>query len=254
MDLKNSVYIGIDPTSGNKEFSYAVLDSNLNLVKLADADMEEMAAFLEDQATAFVAVNAPGRVNSGLVKKKLDNAGASPGRTFRGVDVRLAEHELRERGIHVAGTPSREEYCPAWMQLGFALYQKLSDLGYKSLGAEGADRQVFETHPYACFCVLAESIPFPKPTMEGRLQRQSILFDKGLRINDAMEFFEEITRFKLMKGILPTDKLYSPEQLDVLVAAYTAWVAANRPGEVSNVGDKAEGQIFLPVKELQVKY
>jgi hypothetical protein len=86
------------------------------------------------------------------------------------------------------------------------------------------------------------------------LQRQSILFDKGLRINDAMEFFEEITRFKLMQGILPDDKLYSPEQLDVLVAAYTAWVVANRPGEVANVGDESEGQILLPVRELQDKY
>jgi hypothetical protein len=35
-----------------------------------------------------------------------------------------------------------------------------------------------------------------------------------------------------MKGLLPTDTLYSPEQLDVLVAAYTAWLAANRPDEV----------------------
>jgi predicted nuclease with RNAse H fold len=250
----DTLYIGIDPTSGKKEFGYAALDGNLNLITLADANMEELVAFLENQTSAFVAVNAPGRVNRGLVKNKRDEKNTSPGRTFRGVDVRLAEHELRERGIHVAGTPSREEYCPAWMQLGFALYQKLSDLEFKSLGAEGADRHVFETHPYACFCVLAESIPFPKPTMEGRLQRQSILFDKGLRIKDAMEFFEEITRFKLMKGILPTDKLYSPEQLDVLVAAYTAWVVANRPGEIANVGDKSEGQILLPVRELQNKY
>jgi hypothetical protein len=102
--------------------------------------------------------------------------------------------------------------------------------------------------------VLAESVPFPKPTLEGRLQRQSILFDKGLRIRDAMEFFEEITRFKLIKGILPTDVLYSPEQLDMLVAAYTAWLAANRPDEVTRVGDKSEGQMILPVRELQEKY
>ena len=250
----DTIYIGIDPTSGKKEFGYAALDGNLNLIKLADANMEELVEYLENQDSAFVAINAPSRVNRGLVKDKLDEKRTSPGRAFRGVDVRLAEHELRARGINVAGTPSREEYCPAWMQLGFALYQKLSDLEFKSLGAEGADRCVFETHPYACFCVLAESIPFPKPTMEGRLQRQSILFDKGLRINDAMEFFEEITRFKLMKGILPTDKLYSPEQLDVLVAAYTAWVAANRPGDMYKVGDKSEGQILLPVRELQNKY
>jgi len=69
-----------------------------------------------------------------------------------------------------------------------------------------------------------------------------------------MKFFEEITRFKLMKGILPTGVLYAPEQLDVLVAAYTAWLSAQRPDEVTRVGDKGEGQMILPVRELKKKY
>jgi hypothetical protein len=111
-----------------------------------------------------------------------------------------------------------------------------------------------ETHPFACYCVLAESIPFPKLTLEGRLQRQLLLSDKGLHIRDAMGFFEEITRFKLMRGILPTDVLYSPEQLDLLVAAYTAWLADRDPEAVIMVGDKEEGQIFLPARSLKQKY
>ena len=254
MLLTDTLYIGIDPTAGEKEVGYAVLDTNLNLIKLADSDVEELAAFLGERESVCAAVNAPARANRGLVKKKLEEGSSKSKSFFRGVDMRLAEHELRERGIAIAVTPSREEFCPAWMQVGFTLYQKLAEIGFKSLGVPAADYQVFETHPYACFCVLAESIPFPKPTLEGRLQRQSILFDKGLRINDAMEFFEEITRFKLIKGILPTDVLYSPEQLDVLVAAYTAWLAANRPDEVTRVGDKSEGQMLLPARELQEKY
>jgi hypothetical protein len=127
-------------------------------------------------------------------------------------------------------------------------------MGFKPYGTDGAACQVLETHPFACFCVLAESIPFPKPTLEGRLQRQLILNNKGLRINDAMDFFVEITRFKLMKGILPQGVLYLPEQLDVLVAAFTAWLSANRPNEVSRAGDKDEGQMLLPARELKDKY
>ena len=69
-----------------------------------------------------------------------------------------------------------------------------------------------------------------------------------------MGFFEEITRFKLIKGILPLEALYLPEQLDVLVAAYTAWQATQHPGEVIAVGDREEGQIILPVKSLREKY
>jgi len=254
MNMNNSVYIGIDPTSGYEEFGYAVLDGALNLVTLAAADLEELVAFLAKQEAAFVAINAPGGVNHGLVKQKLSQESSKPERNFRGVDIRLVEYELRERGIHVAGTPSREEFCPAWMQVGFALYQKLFEMGFKALGEAESPYQVLETHPHACFCVLAESVPFSKPTLEGRLQRQLLLNAKGLRINDAMAFFEEITRFKLMNGILPMDALYSSEQLDVLVAAYTAWLAANRPDEVIRVGDSNEGQLTLPVRDLKEKY
>lgn len=254
MLFTDSVYVGVDPTIGRKDFTYAALDADLNLVALADADIDDMTAFLGGQQSAFVAVNAPLRVNRGLVKKSLEKGSLTPGHTYRGVDMRLVEYELRARGISIAGTPAREELCPAWMQAGFSFYRKLSKMGFELFGTDGATHLLLETHPYACFCVLLEQNPFPKPTLEGRLQRQLKLYDKGLRIKDPMEFFEEITRFKLMKGILPTDALYTPDQLDVLAAAYTAWLAANRPEEVVAVGDKDEGQMILPVKELKEKY
>jgi predicted nuclease with RNAse H fold len=254
MIFTDSVYVGVDPTSGRKDFTYAALDRELNLVALADADIDDMTAFLGGHKSAVVAVNSPSRVNRGLVKRKFEKSSLTSGQAFRGVDMRLVEYELRTHGISVTGTPSREELCPAWMQVGFAFYRKLSKMGFKIYGTEDATHHWLETHPYACFCALLDQVPFPKPTLEGRLQRQLKLYDKGLRITDPMDFFEEITRFKLMKGILPTDVLYSPDQLDVLVAAYTAWLAVNRPGEVTEVGDISEGQMLLPVSELKEKY
>jgi hypothetical protein len=254
MISNDTLYIGVDPASGNKDFTYAALDGGLNLVALDDADMEDMLAFLEQHQAVVVAVNAPAHVNRGLVRKKLEIESHKPGQIFRGVDMRRGEYELRERGITVTGTPSREEYCPAWMQVGFALYQKLSEMGFEPYGIESSNPQFMETNPYACFCVLAESIPFPKHSLEGRLQRQLMLNNKGLQITDGMTFFEEITRFKLMRGILPTEMLYTPEQLDVLVATYTAWLSVSRPDEVIKVGDVGEGQMILPTRQLQEKY
>ena len=249
-----TLYIGIDPASGNKEFTFATLDDDLNLVNLDDADLDEMLAFLGKKKAIVVAVNAPARVNRGLVKAKLRRESGKPGQVFRGVDMRLAEYELRERGISVSGTASREEYCPAWMQTGFILYRKLSEMGFELFGTDGSERLYLETQPQACFCVMVEGSLFSKPTLGGRLQRQLILNDKGLRITDGMAFFEEITRFKLMRGILPTEALYTPEQLDVIVAAYTAWLAVCRPDEVIRIGAAGEGQIVLPVQELREKY
>jgi predicted nuclease with RNAse H fold len=254
MSVFAPVYIGINPTSSRKEFCYAVIDPDLNLVEMLEADTEHLVSLLAMQESALVAINAPSRVNQGLLKARLAAKDPKGDHQFRGVDIRLAEYELRQAGISVSGTPAREELCPGWMQAGFGLYRELSDLGYLPFPEEGAALLWIETHPYACFCALLDQTPFPQPTLEGRLQRQLILHEKGLRIGDPMDFFEEITRFKLLNGVLPLDTIYTNEQLDVLVAAFTAWVVDNQMDAFSLIGDRKEGYITVPVKELKEKY
>ncbi len=253
MLLTDSVYVGVDTTSGRKAFTYAALDRDLNLVALADADMEDVIAFLGGHQTANVAINSPSHVNVGLVRKNLEKQSLNL-HQVRGADIRVAEYELHARGIAVSGTGSREALCPAWVQLGFALYGKLAKLGFKPCPTDGASHQWLETHPYACFCVLLGRIPFPKPTLEGRLQRELVLFERGIRIRDPMDFFEEITRHKLLNGVLPMELVHVPEQLDALVAAYTAWLAVEKPAELIRIGEKREGFVTLPAKALKEKY
>jgi len=254
MFFSDSVYVGIDPASAHKDFAYAALDRDLNLLALSDADADDLTAFLGGQRAAVAAVNAPSHVNTGLLRKKLESQSLTPGHALRGVDMRLVEYDLRARGISVSGTPAREESCAAWTQAGFALYRRLSKMGFQPYRTDEAARQWLETNPHACFCALLEQVPFPKPTLEGRLQRQLVLHECGLRIKDPMDFFEEITRFKLKKGILPLDLVYSPEHLDALAAAYTAWLAAHKPDEALVLGEEQEGRLLLPVRELKEKY
>ena len=249
----DSVFVGIDPTSGHKSFTYAALDRGLNLVALGEGEIDDVMAFLGGQESAIVAVNAPSHVNHGLVRKNLEKQSLTP-HVLRGVDVRVAEHELRERGIAVSGTGARESLCPAWVQVGFALYRKLSKMGFKSYPEEGASHQWLETHPHAAFCVLLGESPLQKSTLEGRLQRELILYENGVRIKDPMDFFEEVTRHKLIRGILPMELVRLPEQLDALVAAYTAWMSAEKPNEVTRIGNKQEGLIVLPASPLKEKY
>ncbi len=101
---------------------------------------------------------------------------------------------------------------------------------------------------------MAEQVPLARLSLEGRLQRQIILYEQGLRIKDPMDFFEEITRYKLLKGILPMELLYAPEQLDALAAAYTAWLAVHKQEDVFMLGDAKEGRMVLPGKELKERY
>ncbi len=253
MLFTDSVCVGIDTTSGRKAFTYAALDRDLNLIALADGEIDEITAFLGGQKSATVAVNAPSHVNVGLVRRKLEKLSLTP-HQLRGVDIRMAEYELRERGIALGGTGSRETLCPAWVQVGFSMYRKLAKLGFKPYPEEGEAYLWLETHPHACFSILLGKSPLPKPTLEGRLQRELILFERGIRIRDPMNFFEEITRHKLMRGILPLELVYYPEQLDALVAAYTAWLAVVRPLELTRLGNKQEGFITLPAPILKEKY
>ncbi|MDP1714015.1 MAG: DUF429 domain-containing protein [Anaerolineales bacterium] len=253
MLITDSTFIGIDPTSGHKSFTYAVLDKDLNLLALADGEMEDVTAFLAGQGSATVAVNAPAGVNRGLVRQKLKKTMLTP-HQIRGAEFRVAEYELRQRGISVSGTPASVAISPAWMQLGFELYRKLEEFGFKKYPAEKMPYQMLETHPHACFCVMAGGVPLSKPSLEGKLQRQFILYERGIRIKDPMEFFEEITRYKMIKGLWPIELLYLPEQLDALVAAFVAWLAVNKPEHICFIGDQKEGMIVLPEKELKEKY
>ena len=129
MLFTDSVYVGIDPASGRKSFAYAALDRDLHLVTLADGELDDLTAFLGAQRSAVVAILAPSSVNQGLVRRKLESESLTPGMHIRGADLRMAEYDLRERGITVTGTPARVESCPAWMQSGFDLYKKLAKMG-----------------------------------------------------------------------------------------------------------------------------
>ena len=253
MLFADSTFIGIDPTSGHKSFTYAALDKDLNLVALSEGELDDVVAFLAGQQSATVAVNAPSGVNRGLVREMMKKSMLTP-HQIRGAEIRLAEYELRGRGIPVTGTPASVRVSPAWMQVGFSLYRRMEKSGFKKYPSDDAQFQMLETHPYACYCVMIGNAPLPKPSIEGKLQRQLVLYERGVRIKDPMEFFEEITRHKMAKGTWPMELLYQPEQLDAMVAAYTAWLAANKKDQVSALGDESEGLIVLPAKELKEKY
>ncbi len=253
MSLPSPLFIGIDPSGGRQPFVQAVLDEDARLRSLAEGELDDVLALLGGQETATVAVCAPPRPNRGLVRKQMEKHGQTAVR-LRGADMRMAEYELGQHGIGISHTPGREEMCPAWVQLGFELYRKLAGMGFKPYPSKTFPLQFLETHPQAAFCALLGQNPLPKPTLEGRLQRQVVLYENGLGIKDPMDFFEEITRHRLLQGVLPLDLIYTSEQLDAMSAAFTAYLAATRPQEVSLVGSASEGRIVLPVRELKERY
>jgi hypothetical protein len=122
--------------------------------------------------------------------------------------------------------------------------KRIRQAGFKSFSTKGNGNRWLETSAQDCFRAIIGQNPLPRRTLEGRLQRSAILYEQGLQISDPVEIFEEITRYKLVQGILPLDNIYSSKELDALTAAYVAWLAVNSPGQTV-----MRGEFVLPAQE-----
>lgn len=250
----SEIFLGVDTAGAEKPFTCAAVDGEGKLLILRACELEEVLSLLQSNSVSYVAINAPARPNQGLLRERLARH-VSYSSPLRRADMRLVEYELRQRGIHIAATPQQVASCAPWVQLGFGLYQRLTELGFDHYSdSRDRRRQVIETNAHAVFCVLLGKQPLPKATLEGRLQRQALLHERGLGIQNPMDFFEEITLYRLMRGRLPWNLIYRPEELDALAASYVAYLAATQPMETIGVGPGEEGQIVLPVRELKESY
>ena len=230
MSTTNPVFIGVDILSGagrlNRAYVYAALDEERELLAIGQGDRDEVLAYLGGQAAAIVAVNAPRGLKTGPSK--------------------LAEDQLMEQGFPLTPTPGVLKGCPRWMREGFDLFRRLDDFGYVPFPNDEAVRQSLETRADAIFWrLLGGKLPL-SPSLEGRLQRQLILADQELPVPDAMEFFMEITRFKLVQGELPLENIHTMEELNALAAALVAWLAGCAPDRIDLLGDTAAATIALP--------
>ena len=120
------------------------------------------------------------------------------------------------------------------------LQEKIGQIGFRHYSQKNSSRLWMESRAEECYKVFQSGL-LPRWTLEGRIQRGLILYDEGLLIHDPMDFFEEITRHKIIQGTLPVENLFSPKQLDALMLAYVSWMAGN-PAEKVMIRD----QVMLP--------
>lgn len=117
------------------------------------------------------------------------------------------------------------------------LKKGIAEAGFKVFSKKEHAKQWFETSAQDCYREWIGQNPLPRRILEGRLQRALILYEHGLRIEDPMDIFEEITRFKLMHGTFRLENLYSSKELDALVVAHLAWMSVNRPERIVTKGE-----------------
>jgi hypothetical protein len=257
MFFTEAVYIGVNPSSSGRPIQFVALDPDLRLIARDQGDMEEVLAFIAGQEAAIVAVDSPQGGSQGVLKQpEIRERFDLPrdGDTWR--NWRVAEYELRRRNIRLVNTATLDRIATKWLQHGLKLYSRLEDLGFSffRVGGKPNRQLMLEVQPHAGFTTLLKRQPFPKETLEGRLQRQLVLFLEGLEIPNPMRSLEEITRHHLLRGELPLKDLFADEQLDALLSAYTSYLVGTSTDRVIQVGHKDEGYLTLPVAELQDHY
>lgn len=148
----------------------------------------------------------------------------------------LQEYESVQLAVNIPSSRSGQD-------IYHELQKDMEQTGFKHFSQKNSLRLWIESNADECYRVFQSGL-LPRRTLEGRIQRGLILYEEGLLVHDPMDFFEEITRHKIMQGTLPTENIYSPSQLDALMMAYVSWLAGNPAEKVLVKGD-----LFLPAPE-----
>ncbi len=253
--MKHTVFIGVDLTAGARPITHVVLNARRDIVAQGDTDFDGAVEAISQYPRAVCAIDAPQGHNAGLMADPDYRRGLGlRAHSARYRTYRVCEYELRRRGIGLYNTPPDPGSAPAWMQAGWRFYAALRAAGFMIWPADGP-RQMMEVHPHASFTAVLARRPLKKTALEGRLQRQVALYRAGVGVPDPIMALEELTPHRLLMGDLRMGGLlYDHDTLDAAAAAYTAWLAATHPEQVTAAGDPDEGTIVVPAAPLLNKY
>lgn len=248
MDLSLTRFFGIDLGSTRGSLTCAILDDSRRVQFKGEITMADLVTRLSDSQVVIAAITSPISLNEGIMTDP-DRRGqlAAPPPQNRYTSLRLCEYELLLRGFTATRTPARLEECSPSLQRALRFSSELAAIGFQRWPAPGVERQLMEIHPDSAYAELLGTKLQSQKTIEGRIQRQLILQEEHLNVRDPMIFFEEITRHKMLTGQMPDGIIYTPSQLNALVAAYTAWSAYSNPTTITMLGDVNEGRIIFPL-------
>jgi hypothetical protein len=242
------MFLGIDISTGTKPVTFVAIDEEQQALAIGEGDIHDVLAFAAGQTGgALAAVNAAAYPNSGrMARPEVRHSLVPPPGKGKFTNLRQVEFDLIQAGMEVPLTPASADKSLPWVKRGFTLVEGLKAVGYHPFPQEEPSRQWIETQADAAFWSLLGVKPLPSGTLEGRIQRQLVLLDQGLKVPDAMDFFEEITRFKLLKSNLPIQNIFSQGEINAWISALTAWLAYHKPGMVQRFGEEEDGFVYLP--------
>ncbi|GAP20005.1 hypothetical protein [Leptolinea tardivitalis] len=245
-----STYIGIDVQAVQKPYFYTALNGNLETIACGHGRLGDVLAYLAGQSTALVAINAP--VSAQIPEDSLYQEGLfSPEQIKQTVVARTGDSELTARGFQFFQPVGNVKKLPLWVERSLELTAGMKQLGYDNTG-ERNKRSFFETQSDAGYWLATGTMPYESRSLEGRLQRQLLLYEFGFPLKDPMVFLEEFTRYRLRTSQVPMEQILPAHELRAIFSAATAWLVDMRPDAVECVGQPGQGEIIIP-KEFSKK-
>jgi len=209
------VYLGLDPTSSAEKASgFAILDEAGALLEIGRAYRdEEIIALATKRLTRVVGIDAPLFYPQGwhCLEWPCPEGACPPPQPGA---LRTAERELYRQGISLYAT-TKKSLLKLMIHRAIGLKRAFEALGLT----------VIEVYPYASKVRLFGRPPHKKTTPRGQ---------RWLR--QRLE--------PLIGGLANYPSPLGHDELDALVAAYTAYLYGQGRGEA--VGDSVEGEIVLP--------
>jgi hypothetical protein len=235
-------YIGIEPLANANAFAFVSLDEQLNLLAIGEGGLKDVFSYLIGQEALLVGVHAPGFLGKPVGQFPLSpDISAPPAKSCR-----LCELQAWQESIPVEFTPAKASVFSAASRHGYQLLQMLQRYGFAFYNQNPANKILIETQPAACYYQLINTQPLPEDAFLGRLQRQLILHEHKLPVQDPMDFFEEITRHKIMMGKVSLKSFLLSQELNAMVIAYTAWLFHQQPDRSRLFGNDSDGVLILP--------
>lgn len=243
MLYQNDVFVGVDVSSGTMPYIVAVINNAGNLLALEKCALDEALKFCAGYGTVIVAVNA----SRSIMKMQSNDQVFQAADTLKPVilksrSYRNAEWKMKSMGIRFTKSPARNGSLPPCITNGIKFYQQVEQF----IGSSRDGRSIIETNAQASFHQLLGRPPLQRNNIEGRIQRQLTLLDGGIKLPDPMSFYEEVTRYRLLHGILPDEMLFSPRQLDALICSLVARISFQDPENILTIGDDTGGWVVLP--------
>ena len=239
--MEDTCFVGLNVNSRPPHFTVVGLDAKLNTLFDFTGNWEDISSRLDEYQQIILALNSPVSPNTDFLRhsqKKKHKPGKWP-------DVRCIEYELAEYGAPIYHTPKKKSNLLASQQYGSKLVENLKSVGFIDLESDG-EKRLIEVPAETAFWSIDRKPLFEEFSFIGRIQRQLLLLELGFKLPDPMDFFEELTRFKLLTGKAPLDMVFDVSRLNACINAFTALKIKKDPSRVAKLGYPQEGYLYLP--------